>query len=36
MGIPLDPDLVGMVSVPVIGVGLLWFLAVRRRNQPSI
>jgi uncharacterized membrane-anchored protein len=36
LGLAIDTEIVGLVSVPVIGLGLLWFLAVRRRNQPSI
>jgi uncharacterized membrane-anchored protein len=35
-GVPLDPDQVGLVSVPTIAIGLLWYLTVRRRKQPPI
>jgi uncharacterized membrane-anchored protein len=32
-GVSLDPDLVGLISVPTIAVGLLWFLSRRQRKQ---
>ena len=35
-GVPLDPDQVGLISVPTIAIGLLWYLTVRRRKQPPI
>ena len=35
-GVNVDPDLVGLVSVPVIAIGLLWFLSRRRKKQPEL
>ena len=35
-GFEVDPDLVGLVSVPVIAIGLLWFLSWRRKRQPIL
>jgi uncharacterized membrane-anchored protein len=35
-GVSVDADLVGMISVPVIAIGLLWFLSQRRKKQPLI
>lgn len=32
-GVPTDPELVGLVSVPLIAIGLLGYLAARRRKQ---
>ena len=35
-GIEINPDVVGLVSVPVIAVSLLWFLSQRRKKQPIV
>ncbi len=35
-GIHIDPDVVGLVSVPAIAIGLLWFLSRRRKRQPEL
>jgi len=35
-GIEINPDLVGLVSVPVIAISLLWFLSQRRKKQPIV
>jgi uncharacterized membrane-anchored protein len=35
-GIPADPDLVGLISVPVIAIGLFGFLATRRKKQNQL
>ncbi|MFZ9347078.1 MAG: DUF3422 family protein, partial [Burkholderiaceae bacterium] len=36
IGLSVDPDLVALVSVPVIAIGLYAFLTARRRKQPVI
>ncbi len=36
VGLGVDPDVVALVSVPVIAVSLLWFLTARRKKQPQI
>jgi uncharacterized membrane-anchored protein len=36
IGVPVDPDLAGLISVPVIAISLLWMLSRRRKNQPLI
>lgn len=36
IGLSVDPDVVALVSVPVIAVGLLWFLTARRKKQPIV
>jgi uncharacterized membrane-anchored protein len=35
-GVNVDSDLVGLVSVPLIAIGLLWFLSRRRKKQPEL
>lgn len=35
-GVHVDPDMVGLVSVPVIAISLLWFLSRRRKRQPEL
>jgi uncharacterized membrane-anchored protein len=35
-GVNVDPDVVGLVSVPAIAIGLLWFLSRRRKKQPEL
>jgi uncharacterized membrane-anchored protein len=32
----VDPNIVGLVSVPVIAIGLYWYLTARRKRQPPI
>ena len=34
IGLSVDPDLVALVSVPVIAIGLYAFLTARRKNSP--
>ncbi len=36
IGLSVDPDLVALVSVPVIAIGLYGFLTARRKKQPVI
>jgi uncharacterized membrane-anchored protein len=36
IGLSVDPDLVALVSVPVIAIGLYAFLTARRKKQPVI
>ncbi|MBU3724466.1 MAG: DUF3422 domain-containing protein [Burkholderiaceae bacterium] len=35
-GAPVDPDTVGLFSVPLIAAGLLWFMTRRRKKQPLL
>jgi uncharacterized membrane-anchored protein len=36
LGVPIDPDIAGMISVPVIALTIFWLLARRRKKQPLI
>lgn len=36
LGVSVDPDVVGLISVPVIALGLLVFLSARRKRHPPI
>ncbi len=35
-GVSVDPDVAGLISVPVIAMTLFWFLSRRRKRQPEI
>lgn len=36
VGADVNPDTVGLVSVPVIAIGLIWFLSRRRKKQQDL